>query len=202
MNNHKIWVAGFFMILLVGQAFCLPFESDITKGNRFYCKSKFNQAEELYSKAASRKEMAAYNLGNALYKQGKFMMSERVFNALIQTKNEKFKEKVYYNQGNAQFRQGNYKSAVSSYEQALKIAPEDKDTKYNLSLAKKMLKMPPKSQKQNQQNKQQQQKRQNPNKGKGMSREDAERILQSIATDEGHRGKKIEGRGMGNGLDW
>ncbi|MEK7274799.1 MAG: tetratricopeptide repeat protein [Candidatus Desantisbacteria bacterium] len=197
-------VTGFLVILCASHAFCLPFESNITKGNRFYCKTKFKQAGELYSKTAA--DIAAYNLGNALYKQKKFAESERMFNTLTRTKNEKLKEKVYYNLGNSQFRQEDYKSAVRSYEMATKLNPADKEAKHNLTLAKKMLKMPksknqnPKNP-QNKQNKQNKQ-RQDSNKGKEMSREDAERILQEIGADERHKGKRVEGKGMGNGLDW
>ena len=197
----RVIVTGCFVILWASHAFCLPFESDITKGNRFYCKAKFKQAGELYSKAAS--DIAVYNLGNALYKQGKFAESERIFHTLMRTKNEKLKKKVYYNLGNSQFRQEDYKSAIRSYEMAIKFNPADKDAKHNRTLAKKMLKMP-RSKKQNPKNKQNEQNKQqqDSNKGKGMSREDAERILQEIGADERHRGKRVEGKGLGNGLDW
>ena len=196
------------VILWASCASCLPFESDITSGNRFYKKANFKQAEELYSKASSKKETASYNLGNALYKQGRFKDSERMFNSLTQSRNEKLKKKVHYNQGNSQFRQEDYNSAIKSYEMAVRLDQNDKDAKHNLALAKKMLQMQ-KNNRQNQQNKQQQQEKRKKNdqkqdssKGKGMNREDAERLLQEIGADERHKGKRVEGKGMGNGLDW
>jgi len=200
-------VGGLFVVFLVNQAFCLPFESDITKGNYFYHQGKFKEAERLYSKASLKKEIANYNLGNALYKQKKFKESERMFNKIItQTKNKRLKEKACYNQGNSQFKQGNYQSAIKSYEMAIKLDPNDKEAKYNLLLAKKMLQKLPQKQHQNkpkQEKKQQGKKeKQNIKPGKGMNKEDAERILQGISTDEKHRPTRIEGKGLGDKLDW
>ncbi|KAF0133003.1 MAG: tetratricopeptide repeat protein [Candidatus Saganbacteria bacterium] len=186
--------------------FALPFENDITKGNRFYNKGEYDKAGETYlKKLESRKnDIALFNYGDALYKQGKFAESEKVFNTLTQeARDEKLKEKAFYNQGNAQFRQENYQGAVDSYSNALKIDPNDKDAAYNLALAKKQR---PK-QKQGQDKREtlpagRQEKQKQEKSKKGMSKEDAERILQGISSDEKHKGKKVKGKGAGNGPDW
>ncbi|OIP37351.1 hypothetical protein AUJ95_08245 [Candidatus Desantisbacteria bacterium CG2_30_40_21] len=189
------------VLFLVNISFALPFENDITKGNRFYHKKMFDRAGEIYSKAMKKKksDIATFNLGNSYYKQGKFAEAERIFATIPQ------KEKACYNQGNSCFRQENYQNAIDAYTRALKIDPNNRDAAYNLKLAKKMLKMKkqqkPKQDKQNQQKKQPQKDKEK-NQAKGLSKEDAERILQGISSDEKHKGREVKRKDAGGWRDW
>jgi len=55
------------------------------------------------------------------------------------------KHKAFHNLGNAYMQDKNYKLAVASYKNALKANSKDEKTRYNLALAKKLLKKyPPK----------------------------------------------------------
>lgn len=42
---------------------------------------------------------------------------------------------LYYNLGNAHFKAGHIAAAILNYERALKLAPDDEDTRYNLRIA-------------------------------------------------------------------
>ena len=44
-----------------------------------------------------------------------------------------------YNLGNSRFRQGEYQKAIDAYESVLQEDPENKDARYNMSLARTML---------------------------------------------------------------
>ncbi|MFH1096984.1 MAG: tetratricopeptide repeat protein [Candidatus Desantisbacteria bacterium] len=200
----KRWQILLVILLILSMAntsLALPFENDITKGNRFYHKKMFDRAGEFYSKAMEKKksDIATFNLGNSRYKQGRFSEAEKIFATIPQN------EKACYNQGNSCFRQKDYQNAINSYTKALKIDPNDRDATYNLKLAKKMLKMQkqqkPKQDKQNQQKKQQQMDKEK-SQGKGIAKEDAERILQGISSDEKHKGREVKGKGAGGGRDW
>ncbi len=136
-------------------------EKDIylPKGNEQFKDEEYKDAEASYRISQSNtptKAAAAYNLGNAIYRQGepgeaKYAYLKAIENA--ETKEQK--HKAFHNLGNALMEEKNYQAAVEAYRNALRNNPKDDETRYNFALAKKMLKEnPPKPQEQ-----------QNPDKG-------------------------------------
>jgi len=135
------------MILLT--TFCVPLTAQSTRslikeGNRAYEKEDYVGAEVQYRKALEKKSdlvEGSYNLGGALYKQGKFDGSTRVLqDALEVTKSDEMKAKTFFNQGNAFFKQQLYDQSIESYINSLKLNPDDLDAKYNLLYAMKKMK--------------------------------------------------------------
>ena len=211
-------------LLAISQtAFALPFRSDLNRGNDFYKKGDYSQAEQVYNKILQKKandQRAKFNLGDSLYKEGKYKESQVVFKDLAGKAADKgLRQSSYYNLGNSFFKQEDYKSAIDAYEEALKINPKDKDAQFNLALAKKMLAMPKqekaknnekqkkedeKKEKQKKEQKQPDDKSGNKNKEKEqnqqqqlkqgqMSKEDALRILNALEDKEKHKTQKIKG---------
>jgi Ca-activated chloride channel homolog len=209
-----------YNLILSTSSLALPFASPLNRGNSLYARGLFDRAQSVYEGILAKKEdpLAKYNLGNTLYRQGKFADAEKMFAAV--SGEASLRPQALYNMGNTQFRQENYEGAVRSYENALKVKPNDEDTLYNLALAKKLMSLPkqqrPKQNKQDKKQDQQQKQKQQPKdqdkkrpeqqkqqQGKqGMNKEDANRILQSIGNNEKHKGKRVEGRGTGGGEDW
>ena len=76
---------------------------------------------------------ASYRSADALYQEGQYEQAaekyEQIAN-LIQN------GAVYYNLGNAYFRLGNRGKAILNYERAKRLMPRDKDTNFNLKVAK------------------------------------------------------------------
>jgi len=107
---------------------------------------KEKQLRIVKSKQKEQKEKAEYNLGNTIYKNKKY--SEAILNyknASQLAKTNAEKHKAFHNLGNAYMQDKNYKSAVDAYKNALKANSKDEQTRYNLALAKEMLKKyPPK----------------------------------------------------------
>ena len=211
----KRWLWLLVVLVWAGSALALPFESAVTRGNRSYHRAEYEKAEEVYKKANESKKTALlkFNLGDALYKQGKFSESETLFSALTsEAQDVKLKEQSFYNMGNAQFRQENYAGAVQAYESALKIDPKDEDARYNLALAKKMLKMPKKEREKQKSEKQKSRQEKDKEKAKApakeeskqqrLNREDAERILQGINGNEKHKAPKVKAGKGKNEKDW
>jgi Ca-activated chloride channel family protein len=115
-----------------------------------YLKGDYEKARELYSKI--EKDEAKFNLGDSLYREGKYKEAIEVFNSIS---NKKLEAKKLHNIGNSYAKLGEIDKAIKAYEDALKIK-FDEDTKYNLDLLKKKKEEQKKKQKQNQdQNKQQ-----------------------------------------------
>ena len=128
----------------------------LPKGNKEFKKKESKEAEASYRISQSNtpaKAAAAYNLGNAIYRQGEPGESKFAYlKAIEHAETKEQKHKAYHNLGNALMEEKNYQSAVGAYRNALRNNPYDDETRYNFALAKKMLKEnPPKPQ--NQQNK-------------------------------------------------
>jgi Ca-activated chloride channel family protein len=126
--------------------------SHVSTGNHHYEKRRYAEAEVEYRKAleknpASRE--AHFNLGNAQYRQDRFEEAKRAYSAaLTGTTAPHEQAAVYHNIGNALFKAGKFKESAEAFKQALRLNPDDDDTRYNYQLAIDRLK--------NQQNQQQQ----------------------------------------------
>ena len=133
----------------------------VNGGNDKYEDRKFADAEIDYRKALEQEHELVeghFNLGNALYKQGKFDEAVRAYEAARQAaRNAQTRADASYNIGNAHLKAQDPQKAIQSYVDGLKLNPDDQEAKYNLSQALRMLQ-------QQQQQQQQQQKNQNQNK--------------------------------------
>ena len=144
---------------------------------------KEKQLRIVKSKEKAQKEKAEYNLGNTIYKNKKY--SEAITNyknASELAKTDIEKHKAFHNLGNAYMQDKNYKSAVDAYKNALKANSKDEQTRYNLALAKEMLKKyppKPKPKKKNKDKKDDKEKGKNKEdkekKGEGESKKDKEK---------------------------
>lgn len=142
----------------------------IKRGNSLYNKQKFKDAEIEYRKAIEldpSSNIAKYNLGNALYKQGQFDEAMKFYDFVDRNNfSKKALGNSYHNLGNSYLQNKQYEQSIESYKKALLNNPKDNDTKYNLEYARKMIQQQLQSQNQknnqNQQNnKDQNQKQQN-----------------------------------------
>ena len=134
------------------------------KGNELYKKGQVGKARTEYAgamKSDPKSPEIAYNLGNALYKEGAFKESLGAYEKGAKTqKDPSFLSKAFYNLGNSLYRNQDPAKAIEFYKQALRLDPRDEDAKYNLELLLK--KTPPKDQdKQKDQQKQDQQQQKN-----------------------------------------
>lgn len=195
----------------------------IREGNKSYEKDKFDESEIAYRKALEEKKesyRAGFNLGNALYKQKKYDEATSEYGQQADKELGKpDKARLYHNIGNTMLQSGKLEESIKAYEESLRNNPGDRETKYNLSYAERLLKQQQQQQQQQgqgkdnkqdqdknqqQQNKdqdkqdQQKQKDQNnqqlnqedqkqqqqPQPKDQISREDAAKILETLANNE------------------
>ncbi len=116
----------------------------------------YNATIQDYSKVKNPSDEVRYNLGEAYYKAKKYKQALSEFKAI---KSKKLEFKKLHNMGNTLAHLKKIDDAIKAYEKALKIK-EDKDTRYNLELLKKMKK------KQQQKKKNQKKKQNKKNKNK------------------------------------
>ncbi|WP_330443174.1 tetratricopeptide repeat protein [Flavobacterium sp. C4GT6] len=126
----------------------------LSKGNKEFSKKEYRNAEADYRISQSRNpanSQSMYNLGNAIYRQGKpGEAMYAYFDAIEKAETKKDKHRAYHNLGNMLMEQKDYQTAVEAYCNALRNDPYDEETRYNFALAKEMLKNnPPQNQNQN-----------------------------------------------------
>lgn len=138
----KFYRALLLFITTLG-ATAQEYDSDLSKGNKEYKDKNFAAAESRYrvSQFKNKKPEAAFNLGNAIYKQGQIAESKSKYVSATKTaKTYPQKHAAYHNLGNVFMSQKDYQAAVEAYKNALRNNPSDNQTRYNFALAKKMLK--------------------------------------------------------------
>lgn len=128
----------------------------LKKGNDLYKDSSYSKAAVEYKKAAevnNNSFEAAFNLGNAMYRQDSLDTALEQFQLASNLARDKEQEaEAYHNLGNTYLKKQDYQKSIDAYKNALRRNPNDEETRYNLAYAKEML-----SNQQNQQNKDQNQ---------------------------------------------
>lgn len=138
----------------------------VRKGNNAYKEQRYSAAEEDYAKAleenASSKE-ASFNLANTYYKQKRWddALKEYQHYLTLENQNPKKMSAAWSNMGNTflkkkadeknqmqgmpgqgqqQQAQDNLKMSMEAYKNALRLNPQDDETRENLAIVQKMIK--------------------------------------------------------------
>jgi len=209
-------------ILLTGQAANGQADKKyVRQGNRSFEKNKFSESEISYRKATDKNKNypdAVFNTGDALYKQNKFEEAGKQFleNASMNDDPKK-KSAAMFNLGNSLLKSDKLEESIEAYKGSLKLNPESPEAKYNLAYAQDMLKKQQEQQQQQQQNKDKQDQKKDQNKKdqkdenkdeqkndkqnedknqqqeqQGVSRDDAERLLNALANEEKNVQEKVK----------
>lgn len=158
--------------------------------------------------SAGRDAVELFDNGVSQYKKKDFPEAAEAFeSAQASASGRRWQARSAYNTGNALFRQGKIEKAVEKYKQALRLDPKDMDAKHNLEFAQKLVaaqcanKEKSKDDKgskgdKNPQKTQADQKQGEPLKKapkpkEGMSKEDAERLLQAMENQEREARRKV-----------
>lgn len=114
-----------------------PYQKDIRNGNKAFEQKSFADAEVNYKKAAEANPEAFegwFNLGDALYKQGRFDEALEAYEKGAQfTTDKKRAAATFHNIGNAFAQKKELEKASEAYKQALRLNPNDQETRYNLA---------------------------------------------------------------------
>jgi len=189
----------------------------IRKGNRLYKKGEYSGSESMYRRAQNQEKStpdAVFNLGDALYKQGRFSEAATEFDRASEGYTDPGrKAEGLYNMGNALLKDQKYKESIEAYINSLKLEPGNTEAKYNLAYAQDQLKKQEEQQKQqeeqqkdqdkdksedNQEKKDEQQQdpqlgQEQPDPQQGtMSREDAKRLLEALSAAEKKTQEKVQ----------
>ena len=147
----------------------------------------FLDAEVNYKKALQKNQdflKADFNLGDALYKQGRYDEAVDKFEKIIEkSDNNIVKGGSHHNIGNAhlqnffknpQENQGKLDESIESFKNALRNNPRDNEARYNLEMAKRLKQQMQQQQQQQQNQDQQNQDQQNQDKKDQQKQENKE----------------------------
>lgn len=113
----------------------------LRSGNAAYSKGQYIQAEIEYRKVLDMfpaSPDASFNLGNALFKQGRYDQAINMFEAGIESENSpELKARALYNLGTAHLAREDYPAAAEALRNSLRINPNQEDTRHNLAVAVK-----------------------------------------------------------------
>jgi Ca-activated chloride channel family protein len=230
MDRLKLKNLILFVLLIISADLIAQTDKKyVRKGNREYEKSKYSNSEISYRKAIDQNKQypdAVFNVGDALYKQNKFEEAGKQFAESTDQNVDKGKKSAgLYNMGNSLLKANKLPESIEAYKNSLKLRPDNKEAKYNLSYAQDLLKRQQEQQKnqkdqnkqdqnkdnkqdkdknqqkdqkekdkdhQKDQNKNQDQKQQQKPKNGEISKEDAQRLLNSLANDEKNVQEKVK----------
>lgn len=127
------------------------------EGNKKLSEDNFIAAEADYRVAISESPenaAAPFNLGNAYYNNETYSEAFGRFKEAGESATAKTeKHNAYHNMGNVFMKRKEYAKAVEAYKEALRNDPTDEETRYNLALAKELLKQDEENKDQNEDNK-------------------------------------------------
>ena len=124
----------------------------VRQGNKEYASEKYGDSEISYRRALSENESyadAVFNVGDALYKQGKYEDAAKQFKDNVDMNEDKIKKaSAYFNLGNSLLNANKLNQCIEAYKNSLRLDPSNFEAKYNLAYAQDLLRQ----QQQNQQN--------------------------------------------------
>lgn len=160
--RSQLVVAAAVLALLMTPSLRADYIGAVKSGNKAFQEKDYKKAMEFYRQAEPDLPVSPeldYNMGGALHGEGDYDDAIKKFQTALKSSDPNLQAKADYNLGNTYYRKKDYQNAIQAYEDALKLNPGDMDGKFNLELARKMLKdqiKPQNQQQQNQQNKQDQ----------------------------------------------
>jgi Ca-activated chloride channel family protein len=192
-------------------------KSFLREGNTLYTDSSYNEAEMQYRKSLQEDQgyfNASFNLADAVYKQERYKEASALFDALKDNApTETDLAQVFHNLGNSLVKEGKLDDAIAAYKNALRINPNDNETRHNLAFSKQQKqeqeeqeeeenkdeqkedkegdkkkeqkdKEKEEKNKKQEENKEDQKQNQPEEKKEDMSKEDAEKMLEAIQQQE------------------
>lgn len=131
------------LLLTAGSVVAENYVDKVLEGNRAFKAGDNKKALEFYHSAETdlpESPELEYNIAGALHQDGGYEEAVEKYQKALNSTDINLEAQAHYNLGNTLFRMQDYQNAIQSYQKSLGINPDDMDAKYNLELARRMLK--------------------------------------------------------------
>ena len=156
----------------------------LKSGNQLAEKQQYDQALVEYQTAIKNDPSNPnlwYNIGNVNFHKKQFADARSAYFKALEYTDSLNLAKTNYNIGNTFMYESKLDTAISYYKKALELKPDDEDAKYNLELARAILKEKSKKEKKNQkQQNKQDQKKQEPSEFAKKLLEKAKKLVEDF----------------------
>lgn len=119
----------------------------VRQGNRLFQNEDYSEAEMRFRRSIEQNPQnikGMFNLGNALYRQGRYDEAAELFQGLAQfAPGETQRAFAYHNLGNSFLQSEKFAESVEAYKNSLRINPDDDQTRFNLAYAMRLLQEQP-----------------------------------------------------------
>ncbi len=126
-----------FALLLLTACGGAKTEKIIESGNQAFADQAYETALEAYAEAAATEPELAeplYNAANVHYRQGAFDQAGETMAVALSRADAALSANAQFNLGNSRFQAEQYAEAAAAYKDALRLNPDDLETKVNLEL--------------------------------------------------------------------
>lgn len=213
------------LCFIAGNATAQGWRDSLSVARKYYQEKNYTAALEKYQQTqriAPKNISFSNEIAQAAYRAGKF---NQALNLYEKTAKKNQSANAYHNLGNAYLQAKEYQKAVEAYKNALRLNPQDDETRYNLAYAlQKQEQKPQPKQEPNPQNNQDESPKNQPNNPKPEPKEEddnkpssdkkpskladkkTDRILNDLMRQEMDTKKKMERQKQGSthtsGKDW
>jgi tetratricopeptide (TPR) repeat protein len=159
------------------------------EGRKLYAEGNQPRALEAFNQAAAARPAdprARFNVADALYKSNKLDEARAIYEQLAADARSPLAAPSRYNLGNTLYQTQDYAGAVRAYRGALRLTPNDLDTRRNLELALRALQQEQQTQDQDQKDKEKEQ------GGGGGQKQSPQQQGQGNQGAQGQQGQKQE----------
>jgi Ca-activated chloride channel homolog len=188
LNAHLLLQVVFLLVVL--SSYAQKPDPEIYKGNELYKKQQYDKANEAYQQALVKdpsNPTANYNNGNASFRQNKFDDALKSFdNTINNTKDKNLQQQSYYNKGVALSKQQKLMESIDAWKEALRLNPNDKQTRENLEKALRELKkkQQEENQKKSKEKQKKEQQKEKPQPQPKLSQQRVEQYLKALQEHE------------------
>ncbi|MBS1596736.1 MAG: tetratricopeptide repeat protein [Bacteroidetes bacterium] len=190
MKNILVIFFSFFLLVISFGVSAQSGNALIRQGNRNYKQKKFDESQADYQKALTKSPdnpNAYYNLGNSQFRKNSFDDAVKSFDAgLERTQDKDMQQKELYNKGVALIKQQKLDESIDAWKNALKLNPDDLETRENLQKAllekKSQEKQKQKEEKQDQK-KEEKKEQQKPQQSR-LSKQQVDQLLKALTQKE------------------
>jgi Ca-activated chloride channel homolog len=186
------WIVAALIFALAAMPVLASPRAQVKQGNHAAKTGNASEAMTHYIRALQQhgdSSVVFYNVGNVLYDQKQYEDAAKSYLGSLDPQDSKRDlSETFYNMGNAFFEAQKYDTAISAYIESLKRNPGDAESKYNLELARRMLKQQQQQQQQQQQDQQnqkdQQQQQQQQDQQQDQNKQDQKQEQQPQPDDQ------------------